>query len=85
MNGCAATTFLSVRRERTACLPRRLVRVGCLSANRGFVSGKDLRLLAQRADIDAEDRHELLLLTVNRLKVSPQTIINLRRDGLLDF
>ena len=62
-----------------------LVRVGCLSANRGFVSGKDLRLLAQRADIDAEDRHELLLLTVNRLKVSPQTIINLRRDGLLDF
>lgn len=62
-----------------------MVRVGCLSANRGFVSGKDLRLLAQRADIDAEDRHELLLLTVNRLKVSPQTIINLRRDGLLDF
>lgn len=62
-----------------------LVKVGCLSANRGFVSSKDLRLLAQRADIDAEDRHELLLLTVNRLKVSPQTIINLRRDGLLDF
>lgn len=62
-----------------------LVRVGCLSANRGFVSGKDLRLLAQRADIDAEDRHELLLLTVNRLKVSPQTIINLRRDGLFGF
>lgn len=62
-----------------------LVKVGCLSANRGFVSGKALRLLAQRADIDAEDRHELLLLTVNRLKVSPQTIINLRRDGLLDF
>ena len=62
-----------------------LVKVGCLSASRGFVSGKDLRLLAQRADIDAEDRHELLLLTVNRLKVSPQTIINLRRDGLLDF
>ena len=41
--------------------------------------------LAVRTDIDADDKHELLLLTVNRLRVRTQIIHDLRIDGLLDF
>ncbi len=62
-----------------------LTRVGCLTGNHGFVTYNHLKNLAERTDIDVEEKHELLLLTVNRLKVRTQTIHDLRVDGLLDF
>ena len=61
-----------------------VVKVGCLSSNM-CVSYSMLKGLALRQDIDAEDKHELLLLTANRMRVSTQSIHRLRQEGLLDF
>ena len=62
-----------------------LVAIGSLYGNKGYVSYTHLKNLAVRTDIDADDKHELLLLAVNRLKVRTQIIHDLRVDGLLDF
>ncbi len=62
-----------------------LTRIGSLNGNHGYVTYKHLKNLAQRTDIDADEKHELLLLTVNSLKVRTEIIRHLRADGLLDF
>lgn len=62
-----------------------LTKIGSLNGNHGFVTYGHLKNLAVRTDIDVEEKHELLLLTVNRLKVRTQTIHDLRVAGLLDF
>lgn len=62
-----------------------LSKVGSICGNHGYVTYKHLKNLAQRTDIDADEKHELLLLTVNSLKVRPEIIRHLRADGLLDF
>ena len=61
-----------------------LMKVGCFSGT-VFVYYTMLRNLALRKDVDAEDKHELMLLAVNRLQVRPDIIRHLRKDGLLDF
>lgn len=62
-----------------------LMSVCSIYGNKGYVSYVHLKNLAVRTDIDADDKHELLLLAVNRLKVRTQIIHDLRVDGLLDF
>ncbi len=59
-------------------------KVGCFSG-KTIVSYSMLKGLAQREDIEAEDKHELLLLTVNRMYVRYESIHRLRQEGLLDF
>ena len=61
-----------------------LMKVGCFSGT-VFVYYTMLRNLALRTDIDAEDKHELLLLAVNQLQVRREVIHRLRTEGLLDF
>lgn len=61
-----------------------LMKVGCFSGT-VFVYYTMLRNLALRTDIDAEDKHELLLLAVNQLQVRTEVIHRLRTEGLLDF
>lgn len=62
-----------------------LAKIGSLTGHRGFVNYGHLKNLAKRTDIDVDEKHELLLLTVNTLKVRPEVIHHLRVDGLLDF
>lgn len=62
-----------------------LGKVGSLTGNHGFVTYTQLKNLSVRTDLDADEKHELLLLTVNKLKVRTQIIHDLRVDGLLDF
>ncbi len=62
-----------------------LQKIGCLTGGCKRVTYQMLKVLALRDDMEAEDKHELLLLSVNRLPVHTQTIYGLRKDGLLKF
>lgn len=61
-----------------------LMKVGCFSGKVN-VSYQMLKNLALRTDIEAEDKHELLLLAVNQMQVRTMVIHQLRTEGLLDF